>query len=88
MEDNNMIKIENGKYKYFDKNGKEILENCVIRYPYGRERIVYRTVEDELGIDATNPKWIESGRAVPCEWGIYPLEIEETDMVEVVCYDN
>lgn len=83
-----MIKTENGKYKYFDKNGKEILENCVIRYPDGKERIVYRTVEDELGIDATNPKWIESGRAVPCEYGIYPLNEEDTEMAEVVCYDN
>ena len=83
-----MIKTENGKYKYFDKNGKEILENCVIRYPNGREMIVYRTVEDELGIDATNPKWIESGRAVPCEYGIYPLNEADTEMAEVVCYDN
>lgn len=83
-----MIKTENGKYKYFDKNGKEILENCVIRYPDGKERIVYRTVEDELGIDATNPKWIENGRAVPCEYGIYPLNEDDTETAEVVFYDN
>lgn len=26
-----------------------------------------------LGTDATNPIWIEKGRAVPCEYGIYPF---------------
>lgn len=84
-----MIKYENGKMKYFDRNGKEITEGCAIKYIHGDkslERIkeVYRTENDELGTDATNPKWIESGRAEPCEYGIYPLEEEETEMVEVV----
>ena len=84
-----MIKIENGQKKYFDRNGKEITEGCKIKYLHGDkslERIekVYRTEEGELGIDATNPKWIDTGRAVPCEYGIYPLNKEETEMVEVV----
>lgn len=84
-----MIKIENGQKKYFDRNGKEITEGCEIKYLHGDkslERIekVYRTEESELGIDATNPKWIDTGRAVPCEYGIYPLNKEETEMVEVV----
>lgn len=81
-----MIKIENGQRKYFDKNGKEIVRDCIIRYPNGREMMVYETEENELGIDATNPKWIESGRAVPCEYGIFPLNREDTEMVEVVDY--
>ena len=84
-----MIKVENGKKKYFDRNGKEIVEGCEIKYPHGdrslvRVEKVYRTEEDELGIDATNPAWIASGRAVPCEFGIYPLNEAETEMVEVV----
>lgn len=79
-----MIKYENDKPRYFDKNGKEITDNCIIRYPNGREMMVYRTTGDELGIDATNPKWIESGRATPCEYGIYTFSREETEMVEVV----
>ena len=84
-----MIKIENGQKKYFDRNGKEITEGCEIKYLHGDkslERIekVYRTEEGELGTDATNPKWIDTGRAVPCEYGIYPLNKEETEMVEVV----
>lgn len=87
-----MIKIENKQKKYFDRNGKEILEGCWIKYLHGDkslERIekVYLTVEGELGIDATNPKLIDSGRAVPCEYGIYPLTREETEMVEVVEYE-
>ena len=87
-----MIKYENNKPKYFDRNGKEITEGCWIKYPHGDkslERIekVYLTVEGELGTDATNPKWIEWGRAVPCEFGIYPFNEEETEIVEVVEYE-
>lgn len=79
-----MIKYENGQWKYFDRNGKEITEGCIIRYPNGKEMIVYETIEGELGTDATNPVWIESGRAVPCEYGIYPLGAEETEEIEVI----
>ena len=84
-----MIKTENGKKIYFDRNGKEITEGCWIKYLHGdksMERIekVYETIEGELGTDATNPAWIESGKAVPCEYGVYPLSHEETEMVEVV----
>ena len=84
-----MIKTENGQPKYFDRNGKEITEGCKIKCLHGDkslERIekVYRTEDGELGTDATNPRWIETGRAVPCEFGIYPLTKEETEMVEVV----
>lgn len=84
-----MIKKENGNLRYFDRNGKEITEGCEIKYLHGDkslERIekVYRTTEGELGIDATNPRWIATGRAVPCEYGVYPLNAEETEMVEVV----
>ena len=79
-----MITFENGKPSYFDKHGMEITEGCIIRYADGRTREVHRTNQDELGTDATNPKWIESGRAVPCEFGIYPLEYDETNEVEVI----
>ena len=84
-----MIKTENGQRKYFDVNGTEITEGCMIKYLHGDkslERIVevYKTEEGELGTDATNPRWIETGRAVPCEYGIYPLTAEETEQVEVV----
>lgn len=83
-EDKDMIKVENGVYRYYDKNGFEITEGCTIRYPSGRTEKVYRTWEGTLGIDATNPKWIESGRAAPCEMGVYPLSRGDCDMVEVI----
>lgn len=84
-----MIEVENGKKIYFDRNGKEITEGCRIKRLHGdksMERIetVYLTEDGELGVDATNPAWIERGWAVPCEYGIYPLTKEETEMVEVV----
>lgn len=79
-----MIKMVNDERKYFDKNGKEITEGCKIKFESGRIEKVYLTTEGELGTDATNPKWIESGRACECEYGIYPLTREETEEVEVV----
>ena len=80
-----MIKIENGKRRYFDKHGIEITEGCKIRRALGWPvKTVYRTQDDQLGTDATNPTWIEKGRAVPCEFGIYPLTLEETNEVEVI----
>lgn len=79
-----MIEIINGERKYFDKNGKEITNGCKIRFENGRIEKVYLTTEGELGTDATNPKWIENGRACECEFGIYPLTRQETEEVEVV----
>lgn len=83
-----MIKYEGNKARYFDKNGVEITEGCKVRYENGvRSRTVYtvyRTENDELGTDATNPIWIEKGRAVPCEYGIYPFCNGETNDIEVV----
>ena len=74
--------------KYFDKNGKEITEGCRVKYPSGTIRKVYLTENGELGTDATNPLWIENGRAVPCEYGIYPFEYGETEELEVVENDS
>lgn len=84
-----MIKFENGKLRYFDRNGVEITEGCEIKFVHGDkslERIkkVYLTENGELGTDATNPYWIETEKAVPCEFGIYSLEEEETEQVEVL----
>ena len=84
-----MIKLKDGQLKYFDRNGNEITEGCTIKYLHGdrslrRTERVYRTENDELGTDATNPAWVDSGRAVPCEYGIYPFTEEELEMVEVI----
>lgn len=83
-----MIVYVDNKRKYYDRNGKEITEGCKVRYMNSKRSKdvykVYRTSEDELGVDATNPKWIESGRAVPCEYGIFPFTHAETEMIEVV----
>ena len=79
-----MIRISKEGIHYYDRNGKEITDGCTIRYPSGVEKKVYLTENDELGTDATNPAWIESGRAFECEYGIYPFGSNETDEVEVV----
>ena len=83
-----MIKMENGQRKYFDKNGIEITEGCKIKYENGNIKTVYAWSDifgnEGLGVDATNPAWIESGRAYPCEYGIFLLCLDETNEVEVV----
>lgn len=63
--------------RYFDKEGNELFEGDSIRYESGRVEKLYLTDQGTLGTDATNPSWIESGRAFPCEYGIYPLDYEE-----------
>lgn len=78
-----MIKFE-VKARYFDKNGKEITDACKIKHADGTVEKVYLTEDGELGLDATNPEWIENGRACECEYGIYPLTREITEEIEVV----
>ena len=83
-----MINVVDGEKRYFDRNGLEITDGCEIRYPHGDkalERVerVYKTVDGQLGTDATNPHWIVTGRAAPCEYGIYPLTAAETELVEL-----
>lgn len=63
---------EGNSYKYFDVNGKEVHEGDTV-ICNGNKMKVYLTTDGRLGIDATNPKWIESGRACECEHGIYPF---------------
>lgn len=83
-----MIKYEGKTKRYFDKNGVEITEGCQVKYPEGvRSRTIYNvhlTENNELGTDATNPLWIEQGKAVPCEYGVYPFDNDETDEIEVI----
>ena len=57
---------------YYDMYGVEIFEGDTI-YMNGRDRKVYKTADGYLGSHATNPIWIESGKAVECEYGIYPF---------------
>ena len=75
----------NGEYHYYDKEGNELHEGDTIRYTTGTTEKLYLTNDNRLGIDATNRKWIETGRAVPCEYGVYPLG--RSDMEEIVKID-
>ena len=78
------ILIKDRKYRYFDKNGVEIHEGDMVRSFLGNVYKVYLTEDGELGTDATNPKWIETGRAVPCEYGIYPFTEEDMKLLRVI----
>ena len=67
---------------YYDMNGEEIHEGDYVKMDDKLEK-VYLTDEGYLGWDSTNPTWIEMGRAVPCEFGIYPFdEMDEPILVK------
>lgn len=76
------------RYRYFDKNGAEIHAGDKIRRASGQVEKVYEWEnefgERGLGTDATNPAWVESGRAVPCEFGIYGFDSVDCATCEVV----
>lgn len=57
---------------YYDMNGAEIHDGDTVAMN-GRNWKVFATEEGYLGVDSTNPKWIESGRAAEGEYGIYPF---------------
>ena len=64
-------------WRYFDKDWNELYDGDIIEYPDGKREKLYLTNNNRLGVDATNKKWIETGRAVPCEYGIYPLNHDD-----------
>lgn len=68
------MKIDETKdgYKYYDMNGEEIHAGDFVMLN-GRKEKVHLTERGYLGTDATNPVWLESGRAVECEYGVYPF---------------
>lgn len=76
---------ENGVYTYRDREGNELHDGDTIMWSDGRMEKLYATVEGRLGTDATNPSWLASGRAVECEYGVYPLEW--SDVQEIVKVD-
>lgn len=70
--------------RYWDKNGKEIKDGSIIMLD-GREReVVLLDDEERLGIDATNPRWIETGKAEPFQYGCYQLLVEDCMNAEVI----
>lgn len=73
--------------RYFDKNGVELFEGDeIVHESDGRVEKLYLTDDGSLGTDATNPDWVASGKAQPCEYGIYPLY--EEDLIDAVKYDG
>lgn len=73
------IITENGVTRYFDKEGNELHEGDLVHFDAeatidGKpiEKTLYLTEDGELGVDATNPAWLERGYA-PCSFGIYPI---------------
>lgn len=75
------ITYEKDTTRYYDIHGEEIHDGDTVLLD-GHEKKVYLTEQGYLGTDATNPAWVESGRAAPCEYGVYPFcEGDEPELV-------
>ena len=70
------MKIDYVQKRYYDELGEEIHEGDIVLMD-GRMWEVMKTEDGYLGVDSTNPKWIERGWAVAGEYGIY--QFGETD---------
>lgn len=75
---------DEGTYHYFDKNGVELHDGDFVRRDDGRIEKLYLSEDEQLGTDATNPVWIESGRAAPCEYGLFPLCGDDCKYIEKI----
>ena len=74
------IDRESNPVKYFDADCKQIHKGDIV-FMNGRCREVYMTEDGHLGTDATNPDWINAGKAVPCEYGIYPFDEQDSPVL-------
>ena len=74
------IEYDEESIRYFDMNGEEIHAKDYVLMN-GKKEKVYLTENGYLGIDATNPTWIEKGKASPCEFGIYPFVKEDESIL-------
>lgn len=69
------------KWTYYDMNGDEIREGDVVLMD-GREWDVMSTADGYLGVDSTNPTWVEHGRAFKGQFGVYPFEERDTPVIK------
>lgn len=58
--------------RYFDETGVELFEGDTVHMG-GRNWKVLKTVDGELGVDSTNPNWVDRGVACEGEFGVYPF---------------
>lgn len=70
------MKIDWDTKKYYDVNGVELKDGDKV-FMEGRVWDVMLTEDGYLGVDSTNPQWIEQGRAAPGQYGIYQFSEED-----------
>jgi len=70
------MKIDWNTKTYYDVDGVELKDGDKV-FLEGRVWDVLRTEDGYLGIDSTNPQWIEQGRAVPGQYGVYQFSEED-----------
>ena len=78
------MKIDYVQKRYYDQDGEEIRSGDIVSMD-GRMWEVMETEDGYLGVDSTNPKWIERGWAAAGEYGIY--EFTEADEPYIMLRD-
>lgn len=73
------IIVKDGQFVYYDKVGNELHDGDYVLYDDGRIKQLCLTESGQLGVDATHPMWVRTGRAVAFEYGAYPLEEQEME---------
>lgn len=66
------------RYVYYDKEKNELHEGDTVIFDCGKKEKLYRAYNGKIGIDATDKKLIEDGKAVPCQDGIKLLTKSDT----------
>lgn len=69
------------KVKYYDKNWKRIKVGMLLRHDDGEVEEVYKTIDGDLGFNATNKEWC-GWDGVPRE--LYPLHSFDLDEWTIV----
>ena len=78
------IIVKDGQFVYYDKVGNELHDGDYVLYDDGRIKQLCLTESGQLGVDAANPVLIKNGRAVAFEYGAYPLEEQEMELITKV----
>ena len=68
------------EHTYYDMNGVEIRKGDTVLMD-GKEWDVLLCDDGCLGVDATNPVWVRTGRAFQGEYGVYPFEESDKPII-------
>lgn len=70
------------KEKYFDKNGLQIKGGMILIHDDGTEDLVYKTVEGDLGFNASNEEHVNFNQNCRELYPLYQFNLKEYKIKE------